>query len=150
MANVENPFIAQLRTVCLAFPEASERETWDAPTFRVREKIFVKAGYDEQHCVAWVKARTGVQEMLVSADPIHFFVPPYMGSRGWVGINLHNDPDWGEAEALTALAAAALDRGQTRTARDFVERALLLAPDYSAALDVRAAMQSARSGGRTL
>ena len=61
-----------------------------------------------------------------------------------------DDPDWGEAEALTALAAEALERGQARTARDFIERALLLAPDYRAALDLRVEMQSARSGGRTL
>jgi len=61
-----------------------------------------------------------------------------------------DDPDWGEAEALTALAAGALERGQTRAARDFIERALLLAPDYRAALDLRVAMQSARSGGRAL
>ena len=61
-----------------------------------------------------------------------------------------DDPDWGEAEALTALAAAAVERGQTRVARDFIERALLLAPDYRAALDLRVAMQSARSGGRAL
>src|SRR5262245_40196354 len=61
-----------------------------------------------------------------------------------------DDPDWGEAEALTALASAALERGQTRTARDFIERALLLAPDYRAALDLRVAMQSSRSGGRAL
>jgi tetratricopeptide (TPR) repeat protein len=61
-----------------------------------------------------------------------------------------DDPDWGEAEALTALATAALDRGQTRAARDFIERALLLAPDYRAALDLRVAMQSAHSGGRAL
>lgn len=100
MANVENPFIARLRAVCLAFPEAHERETWDAPTFRVREKIFVKAGYDERSCVAWVKARTGVQEMLVAADPARYFVPPYLGGRGWVGINIHNDPDWGEVADL--------------------------------------------------
>ena len=39
----------------------------------------------------------------------------------------------------------ALERGQARTARDLIERALLLAPDYRAALDVRAALQSARS-----
>jgi hypothetical protein len=51
---------------------------------------------------------------------------------------------------LTALAAAALERGQTRIARDYIERALLLAPDYSAALDLRVTMQSARSGDRTL
>ena len=57
-----------------------------------------------------------------------------------------DDPDWGHAEALTALAAVALERGQARTARDLIERALLLAPDYRAALDVRAALQSARNG----
>jgi hypothetical protein len=61
-----------------------------------------------------------------------------------------DDPDWGYAEALTALAAAALERGQARAARDYIERALLLAPDYRAALDLRVTMQSARSGGRTL
>ena len=61
-----------------------------------------------------------------------------------------DDPDWGYAEALTALAAAALERGQTRTARDYIERALLLAPDYRAALDLRVMMQGARSGSRTL
>jgi hypothetical protein len=61
-----------------------------------------------------------------------------------------DDPDWGEAEALATLAAAALERGQTRVARDFIERALLLAPDYRAALDLRVTMQSARNGGRSL
>ena len=61
-----------------------------------------------------------------------------------------DDPDWGYAEALTALAAAALERGQARAARDSIERALLLAPDYRAALDLRIAMQSARSGERPL
>jgi len=61
-----------------------------------------------------------------------------------------DDPDWGYAEALTGLAAAALERGQTRTARDFIERALLLAPDYRAALDLRVAMQGARGGERPL
>jgi tetratricopeptide (TPR) repeat protein len=55
-----------------------------------------------------------------------------------------DDPDWGHAEALTAMAAAALERGQARTARDLVERALLLVPDYRAALDVRVALQAAR------
>jgi tetratricopeptide (TPR) repeat protein len=61
-----------------------------------------------------------------------------------------DDPDWGYAEALTALASSALDRGQARTARDLIERALLLAPDYTTALDLRVAMQSARPGDRTL
>jgi hypothetical protein len=61
-----------------------------------------------------------------------------------------DDPDWGHAEALTALAADALEQGHVRPARDFVERALLLAPDYRAAEKLRAALQSAHTGGRTL
>jgi len=61
-----------------------------------------------------------------------------------------DDPDWGYAEALTALAADALERGQVRAARDLVERALLLAPEYRAAVELRAALQSARAGNRAL
>jgi hypothetical protein len=61
-----------------------------------------------------------------------------------------DDPDWGYAEALTALAANALDRGQVRTARDLVERALLLVPDYRAAVELRVALQSGRTGNRAL
>jgi hypothetical protein len=56
-----------------------------------------------------------------------------------------DDPDWGHAEALTAMAAAAIERGQARAARDLVERALLLAPEYEEALEVRSALQSGRN-----
>lgn len=61
-----------------------------------------------------------------------------------------DDPDWGHAEALTTLAAFSLERGQVRTARDLIERALLLVPDYRAALDLRVEMQNARAGSRSL
>jgi hypothetical protein len=61
-----------------------------------------------------------------------------------------DDPDWGEAEALAALAAAALEEGQVRSARDLIERSLLLAPDYRSVLELRATMQNARAGGGTL
>jgi tetratricopeptide (TPR) repeat protein len=61
-----------------------------------------------------------------------------------------DDPDWGHAEALTALAATVLDSGQVRTARDLIERALLLAPDYRVAVELRIALQGARGGSRAL
>lgn len=61
-----------------------------------------------------------------------------------------DDPDWGHAEALTALAGAALGRGQLRTARDLVERALLAAPDYRTALELRTAIQGTRDADRRL
>ena len=61
-----------------------------------------------------------------------------------------DDPDWGHAEALTALATNALERGQLRMARDLVEQALLLVPEYLEAVELRVALQSAGSGNRTL
>jgi hypothetical protein len=61
-----------------------------------------------------------------------------------------DDPDWGHAEALTTLAADALDRGQLRTARDLVESALLLVPEYRTAVELRGALQSGSRDSRTL
>ena len=48
-----------------------------------------------------------------------------------------NAPDWGEAEALAALGESMLARGEARAARDVIERALLLAPDYRLAMELR-------------
>jgi tetratricopeptide (TPR) repeat protein len=59
-----------------------------------------------------------------------------------------DDPGWGQAEALVALADSAWQRGETRAARDLVERALLLAPDYRAAVALRSAILEQRSGSR--
>jgi tetratricopeptide (TPR) repeat protein len=59
-----------------------------------------------------------------------------------------DDPGWGQAEALVALADSAWQRGETRAARDLVERALLLAPDYRAAVTLRSAILGQRSGSR--
>jgi hypothetical protein len=90
----------RLRAICLAFPEAIERETWGDPTFRVREKIFAmcKAGDGRQS--VWCKAPAGAQEVLVEADPERFFRPPYVGHNGWIGVRLDVDIDWDHLEDL--------------------------------------------------
>ena len=92
--------LGRLRAVCLALPEATERETWGDPTFRVREKIFAMARGGEASNAMWCKARPGVQEMLVAADPERFFVPPYVGHNGWIGVRLDVPVDWDELEDL--------------------------------------------------
>jgi hypothetical protein len=61
-----------------------------------------------------------------------------------------DDPGWGQAEALAALGESALARGDVRAARDLLERALLLSPDYSRAVALRTAVQGARASQRTL
>jgi hypothetical protein len=69
----------------------------------VREKMF--AMYVDDHHgdgrrALWCKAPLGSQEILVDADPERFFVPPYVGVKGWVGISLDDGVDWEEVAEL--------------------------------------------------
>ena len=87
----------RLREICLAFPESEERETWECPTFRVRDKIFAMYVEDEDDRPAfWAKAPPGGQTHLVEADPERFFVPPYVGHKGWIGMRLGDRVTWRE------------------------------------------------------
>jgi predicted DNA-binding protein (MmcQ/YjbR family) len=84
----------QLRAICLALPEATEREAWGDPTFRVRDKIFAMEKRGDGRVSVWLKAPDGFQHMIVGADPETYFVPPYVGHKGWIGIRLDGRPDW--------------------------------------------------------
>lgn len=93
--------LARLRRICLALPEAEEIETWGHPTFRVRNKIFVGCGADEDGRPQMTcKAPPGEQQALVAGDPERFFVPAYVGSKGWVGVYLEGAVDWVEVTEL--------------------------------------------------
>lgn len=90
----------RLRATCLALPEATEQETWGIPTYRVRGKIFAMETESEARVSVWCKAQPGSQMVLVGADPDCFFVPPYVGHKGWVGMWLDRKPDWEEVAEL--------------------------------------------------
>lgn len=90
----------RLRAICLAFPEALERETWGQATFRVHEKIFAMAGTSNDRPEVSCKARAGFQAALVEGDPNRFFVPPYVGPKGWIGVYLGDETDWDELADL--------------------------------------------------
>lgn len=93
--------IARLRAIALALPEAAEQITWDHPTFRVRGKIFgICSDEPGEGPRVSLKAPPGVQAMLVEADADRFFVPPYTGNKGWIGVRLHEGADWDEIAAL--------------------------------------------------
>jgi hypothetical protein len=92
--------ITRLRKLCLALPEAHEVEAWGEPTFRVRNKIFAMyadAGnhHGDGRAGVWCAAAHVTQDLLVRADPDRYFVPPYVGKSGWVGVYLDGGPDWG-------------------------------------------------------
>jgi hypothetical protein len=85
----------RVRAICLALPEAHEGGGVGNPSWRVRDKIF--AMRHDSHAgrwAIWCKAPPGAQRTLVESDPNRFFVPPYVGVHGWVGISLAADQDW--------------------------------------------------------
>jgi predicted DNA-binding protein (MmcQ/YjbR family) len=90
----------RLRAICLALPEAEEREAWGDPTWRVRERIFAMEKRGDGRVSVWLKAPDGAQEVLTAADPDRFFVPPYVGHHGWIGVRLDDGPDWDQIAAL--------------------------------------------------
>ena len=94
--------VGRLRRICLALPEATEQQTWGDPTFRVRGKIFAMPKRGAGRLSLWCKAPPGAQDPLVAAAPDRFFVPPYVGHRGWVGVRLDTRPDWDEVADLVA------------------------------------------------
>ena len=93
--------ITGLRKACLKLTEAAEKETWGHPTFRVRDKIFAMfVERDNGRPAVTCKAPEGSQAILVGADPDRFYVPPYVGHKGWVGMYLDRDVDWKEVAVL--------------------------------------------------
>lgn len=90
----------RLRKICLALPEATEKEAWGDPTYRVRDKIFAMEKRGDGRVSLWLKAPNGSQAILVGAEPERYFVPPYVGHKGWIGIRLDDNPDWEQVAAL--------------------------------------------------
>jgi hypothetical protein len=90
--------LARVRRLCLGLPEATERPSHGAPSFFIRDKKTFVMYMDDHHgddrLALWCAAAPGAQDMLVDTDPRQYFVPAYVGHRGWVGVRLDLDPDW--------------------------------------------------------
>lgn len=88
---------AQIQRLCLSLPETSEKIAWGRPTFRVRGKMFVMFmdnHHNDGRVAIWCAARPGVQKSLVVSNPDVYFVPPYVGPSGWIGVRLDRELDW--------------------------------------------------------
>src|SRR5690242_5121363 len=84
----------RLRTICLALPEASEQGGVGDPTFKVRDKIFAMQHPMDNRPSTWCKGEPGLQGILTDSEPSRFFVPPYVGHHGWIGVWLDVALDW--------------------------------------------------------
>ena len=104
----EDEALDKVRRIALALPETSERLSHGAPTFFIRDKktfvVFIDHHHGDGRRALYSSAPPGVQDEVVTEDPDQFFVPPYVGHRGWIGVRLDRDPNWDEIEAIVVEA----------------------------------------------
>ncbi len=96
-----------VRDVCLWLPEAEEATSHGTSSFKVRGKTFayfLVNHHGDGRVALWITAASGMQESYVSADPERFFIPPYVGPRGWLGIHLNRGLPWKRIAALVREA----------------------------------------------
>ena len=106
-ANLAKGVNEAVREVCLCLPEAEEVVSHGSPNFRVRGKTF--ASYVVNHhgdgrVALWLNSPSGSQDHYVKSEPRHFFVPPYVGPGGWLGVHLNKGLAWDRVVALVRQA----------------------------------------------
>jgi hypothetical protein len=93
-----------VRAACLALPQATERMSHGAPSWFVADKKQFVMFHDDHHgdgrLAIWCAAPPGVQAEVVEFEPDRFFVPPYVGHRGWLGVRLEKRPPRVELAAI--------------------------------------------------
>jgi len=83
--------IERVRRICLGLPGAWEKISHGEPTWFVGKKVFAMFSnnhHNDGHVAVTVPAEIGIQEMLIKKSRKKFYRPPYVGVRGWVGIEL--------------------------------------------------------------
>ncbi len=119
-STINNNF-ARVRQLCLALPTVAEKISHGAAYFYLSGKAGILMFADNHHNdgrrAVWCKAVAEAQATLVEAYPDHYFVPPYVGAKGWVGIRLDRPVDWGAVAALLEDAWASIASQKLRDLR---------------------------------
>jgi hypothetical protein len=95
-----DPYLARLRAVCGRFPESVEVEAWGRPTFRAGKKIFAVFQSEADRARYAVIFRPDDDERPALLEDPRFYVPPYFGPSGWLGLVFSADVDWQEVDEL--------------------------------------------------
>jgi hypothetical protein len=119
--NLGEEHLRRVRRICFGMPETMEKLSHGAPTFFARGKrvfaMFVNNHHNDGHVAVWIPAAPGLQAMLIRTSPKTYFKPPYVGVRGWIGIELDGIDDEelamhiSESWRLVAPKAKTLRRG---------------------------------------
>jgi predicted DNA-binding protein (MmcQ/YjbR family) len=112
MYSEDDPYLAEVRKLCLALPESMEVEAWGRPTFRAGKKMFAVFAGDDDHDFAVIFKPEPAERPALVQDP-RFYVPAYFGPGGWLALDLTAAPvDWQEVAELmeTSYRQVALRR----------------------------------------
>jgi hypothetical protein len=90
--------LERVRELCLSLPEVTERLSHGSPAWFVQGKktfvMYLDDHHGDERLALWCAAPEGAQAGLVAAAPEHYFVPPYVGHRGWIGVRLDRALEW--------------------------------------------------------
>jgi len=96
--------LARLTKICLALPEAERRDSGDHAAFRIRKRVFayfLNNHHGDGIVSVACKVLPGDNVELARVQPERFYLPAYIGSRGWVALRLDvGEVDWDEAKEL--------------------------------------------------
>ena len=90
-----------IRETCLSFPAATEKLSHGSPAFfagRQFVMLWIDGHHDHSFPHLWCAAPEGAQSALIASDPARYFYPPYVGSRGWIGVRLDGQVDLEELD----------------------------------------------------
>src|SRR5689334_242731 len=108
--------LALVREIALALPGAVERPSHGSPAFFIDGKrtfvMFLDDHHGDGRLAVWCAAPEGAQALLVASAPERYFVPPYVGHRGWIGLRL--DRDAAPEEIAGVIEDALLERAPKR------------------------------------
>jgi len=94
-AEIDEAVVERLREMCRRFPGSVEdTESVGRPVFKVSKKIYAMQHGADHRMSLWFKAPAGMQDAVIGREPDRYFVPPYAGSKGWIGAWLDDEPDW--------------------------------------------------------
>jgi phosphoribosylglycinamide formyltransferase-1 len=100
----EDSPLTRLTRICLALPEAERQDSGSHAAFLVRKRIFAYF-LNDHHGDGIVsvacKALPGDNVALAAAQPARFYLPAYIGPRGWIARRLDRGRvDWDEVAEL--------------------------------------------------
>ena len=100
----------RVRELCLSLPDVEEKLSHGEPTFFVKKRVFVTFStnhHNDGRFAIVCNAAEGGQEMLVASDPENFYVPPYVGAAGWIGVRIDRTLPWKTISSVVKDAYAA-------------------------------------------